>query len=304
MTDSASTSHLERHRTAFPLTNTTIDPETHHWTPQVQRAFLEALAVEGSVRGACRIAGKSWRTAYGLRMQGRGAAFALGWDGAVLIARARLADELMERAFEGQEESMTRSGDTITRHRHDNRLAMSLLSRLDRMAEAPCAPDNDTGRARIVAEDFQAFLDLIESGGDRDAALAFITARTPALPASEPAKIEATGQCDLLSQALLKEQGYSSIAERAKAMGFWFDHRAKEWKTSFPRPEGFDGDEEGSLEDEDYERDLDEAEEDQLERARAKLNADIEAAGRALRDEFFYREAYSDEEWERLGTGG
>ena len=76
---------------SFPLTTTKIDPDTHYWTPQVQRAFLEALAVEGSVRRACQTAGKSWRTAYALRMQGRGAAFALGWDGAVLIARARLA---------------------------------------------------------------------------------------------------------------------------------------------------------------------------------------------------------------------
>ena len=121
---------------SFPLTTTTIiDPDTHYWTPQVQRAFLEALAVEGSVRRACQTAGKSWRTAYALRMQGRGAAFALGWDGAVLIARARLADELMERAIEGQEESMTRSGDTITRHKHDNRLAMSLNSRTWRVLE-------------------------------------------------------------------------------------------------------------------------------------------------------------------------
>jgi hypothetical protein len=287
---------------SFPLTTTIIDPDTHHWTPQVQRAFLEALAVEGSVRGACRSAGKSWRTAYALRMQGRGAAFALGWDGAVLIARARLADELMERALEGQEESMTRSGDTITRHRHDNRLAMSLLTRLDKMAEAPMAPGNDTGRARIVAEDFEAFLELIESGGDRDAALAFIHARTPALPAPETAETGAPEQCDLLSQALLKKAGYTSVTERAKAMGFWFDHRAQEWRTDFPRPEGFEGDEKGSHEEEDYERELDEAEEDQLERARAKLNADIEAAGRALRDEFFFREAFSDEDWKRLGN--
>jgi hypothetical protein len=289
---------------SFPLTTTIIEPDTHHWTPQIQRAFLEALAVEGSVRGACRIAGKSWRTAYALRMQGRGAAFALGWDAAVLIARARLADDLMERALEGQEESMTRSGDTITRHKHDNRLAMSLLSRLDRMAEAPAAPGNDAGRARIVAEDFEAFLDLIENDGDRNAVLAFLTARTPALPAPETAETGDPEQCDLLSQALLKEKGYASVTERAKAMGFWFDHRAQEWRTSFPRPEGFDGEEEGSLEDEDYERDLDEAEEAQLERARAKLNADIEAAGRALRDEVFYREAFSDEDWERLGGAG
>jgi hypothetical protein len=267
---------------SFPLTTTIIDPDTPHWTPQVQRAFLEALAVEGSVRGACRVAGKSWRTAYALRMQGRGAAFALGWDGAVLIARARLADELMERAFEGQEESMTRSGDTITRHKVDNRLAMSL--------------GNDTGRARIVADDFEAFLDLIERDGDRDAALAFITARTPALPAPETAETGAREQCDLLVENMIKECGGLTVAERAAKMGYWLDEKSNEWRTNFPYPEDFEDKVDQVFGGPEFERDLYPEEMLMLHRAQDRLNAAVEQAGHERRAQFLYPQGLSDAE--------
>jgi hypothetical protein len=294
----------DSHENAFPLTTTTVDPATHHWTPQVQRAFLEALAVEGSVRRACVTAGKSWRTAYALRMQARGTAFRLGWDGAVLIARARLADDLMERAFEGQEESIMRNGDTIIRRKIDNRLAMSLLSRLDKMAETPCARGSDISFAQIIAQDFEAFLDLIEGDGDGPAAVAFIAARTPAPP---PAKVEKAreirgpGQCDLLTKTLLEQQGFDSIAERTERMGYWYNDHAEQWRTNFPAREGFDGDEDGTFGEPGFDRSIDEEEEALIERARAKLNADIEAAGRTMRDEFLYPEAFTPEQWEALG---
>ena len=50
--------------------------------------------------------------------------------------------------------------DEIRRHRHDNRLAMSMLARLDRMADAP-AEGSDAALARIVAQDFTAYCDMI-----------------------------------------------------------------------------------------------------------------------------------------------
>jgi hypothetical protein len=275
---------------AFPLTTTTIDPDAHHWTPQVQRAFLEALAVEGSIRGACRIAGKSWRTAYALRMQRRGEAFALGWDGAVLIARARLSDELMERALEGQEESVMRDGDTIVRRRIDNRLAMSLLSRLDRMAEADPASRSSAGLARIVAQDFEAFLDLIESGGTGEDSAAFIAVRQALLPAPPAAEKGAETeekappeQCDLLTQTLLKQLDCATVTERAQKMHYWFDERNREWRTDFPFPEGFDGEEDGEFGEEEYSRTLDEEEAEVFERASQRINAEIADAGYALR---------------------
>src|SRR3546814_1439257 len=65
-------------------------------------------------------------SAYALRIRRDGAAFRLGWDAAILIARARLADDLLARALTGHEEVIRKDMDAgeITRHRHDNRLAM------------------------------------------------------------------------------------------------------------------------------------------------------------------------------------
>lgn len=132
------------------------------WSPQRQRLFVETLAATGVIRAACDAVQISERAAYALRIRRDGAAFRLGWDAAILIARARLADTLLARALEGQEEVITRDPDGVEmrRHRHDNRLAMSMLSRLDRMADAP-AEGSDAALARVVAQDFTAYCDMI-----------------------------------------------------------------------------------------------------------------------------------------------
>src|SRR3546814_7739239 len=48
----------------------------------------------------------------------------------------------------------------IPRHRHDTRLAMWMLSRLDRMADSP-PQGSDAALARVVAQDFAAYLDML-----------------------------------------------------------------------------------------------------------------------------------------------
>lgn len=132
------------------------------WTPALQRRFVETLAATGIIQLACEAVRISGRSAYNLRIHRDGAAFRLGWDAAVLIARGRLVDELMTRSIAGQTETIRRdeeSGES-TRHRHDNRLAMSMLARLDRMADSP-ADGTDAALARVVAQDFAAYLDLL-----------------------------------------------------------------------------------------------------------------------------------------------
>jgi hypothetical protein len=132
------------------------------WSPARQRIFIETLAATGIVRLACEACGITPRSAYVLRNRRDGAAFRLGWDAAILIARARLADDLMARAILGHDEVVRRDPDHLEmrRHRHDNRLAMSMLSRLDRMADNP--PDgSDAALARVVAQDFAAYCDLL-----------------------------------------------------------------------------------------------------------------------------------------------
>jgi len=149
------------------------------WTPDRRRTFLEALSEGHTVEAACGVVGLSVASAYALRQRRGGEAFAVGWRSACLIARDRLSDELYSRALQGVTESVTRAdGETVTRHRYDNRLAMAMLTRLDKLAEHPrpdhLTPQDTTDpfvRARAVAADFTHFLALVEAGcGARDVA--------------------------------------------------------------------------------------------------------------------------------------
>jgi hypothetical protein len=132
------------------------------WTPDRQRAFLEAIAEGHTVGSACRLVGMAPSSAYALRRRAAGAAFALGWRAATLLAREKVADTLLARAIDGQVETLTRpDGATWSRHRYDNRLASTMLARLDRFA------DKESGEAthqaaRLVAAEFDGFLDLID----------------------------------------------------------------------------------------------------------------------------------------------
>lgn len=149
----------------------TPDPQRRvdGWSPARQRRFLEILAATGVIMLACEGVRITARSAYTLRIRHDGAAFRLGWDAAILIARARLADDLLSRAIMGSEETIRKDPDNyeVRRHRHDNRLAMSMLARLDRMADSP-PEGSDAALARVVAQDFSAYLDLICPAEDAD----------------------------------------------------------------------------------------------------------------------------------------
>jgi hypothetical protein len=100
------------------------------WTPDKQRLFLDRLAECGIVTEACFAAGMSARSAYNLR--DRDTLFAAGWEAACVMARRRLADEAFSRAMNGVVERIYRDGVIVAeRHRHDNRLTMAVLARLD-----------------------------------------------------------------------------------------------------------------------------------------------------------------------------
>lgn len=131
------------------------------WSAANQRLFLEAIAEGFGVENATYRVGLSAASAYAFRRTAKGAAFALGWRAANLVAREAIAETLLVRALEGQVETCTRAdGGTVTRHRFDNRLASAMLARLDRQVEV--ASDADTQAARLVAQEFDAFLTLVE----------------------------------------------------------------------------------------------------------------------------------------------
>ena len=155
------------------------------WTPDRQRAFLERIAEGATVDEASASVGLSPAAAYSLRRRASGAAFALGWDAAKLVARPIVAETLFLRAIAGQTERVTRpDGEVIERHRYDNRLAMSLLNRLDRHADAS---ETANAATRMVAAEFDAFLDIIALDAGPARAGLFLGERLEADTAGEAA---------------------------------------------------------------------------------------------------------------------
>lgn len=308
------------------------------WSPARQRRFLETLASTGVVRLACEAVRITPRAAYTLRIRRDGAAFRLGWDAAILIARARLADDLLARAITGCTDTIRHDEDRLetTRHRHDNRLAMAMLSRLDRMADSP-PEGSDAALARVVAQDFVAFLDLIcpeEAARDEadrldlprpgaepsarmmedahmldgatpdlpdplveDSAAAlspaasvalFIAARLP-LQGAQKAPFDDTQQrCELRPEPLVDLATLPPDQAATRLRGVWYDEDRDAWRTDYPAPPGFTGDQADDVYEIDmYERDLTEEEMDALAQRQADERRPYEAAAARVRDAYF-----------------
>lgn len=309
------------------------------WTPERQRAFLEAIADGATVESACRLVGLSAASAYNLRRRANGAAFALGWRGANLLARDRLADRLLRRAVEGHVVTTTRaSGEVVEQHRFDHALASRLLARLDRQTEES-APAH--AAAQAVAGEFDQFLDLVEQGDGPARAGLFLVARTPADAPTDLEPVRALARADLYTRAQVGTPGEVDTADldpahradwtagqwaRAEAAGLvrlapppaetrpakpasgpqlpqlpelgfddpaeepvWWDDVAEEWRTRFPPPEGFDGEEEGDWGDDDYARALTDAEQTVVDAVLIAREANCRAEEERWRDRWFAR---------------
>lgn len=301
-------------------------PGSYHWTPKLQREFLEAFATNGSVKISAAQVGMSPSAVYQLKQRPEGAAFRLGCAAATLIARGRLVDELLDRAIWGHEEMTTimREEDRsfARRHRTDARLGLAMLARLDRMVETR-AREGEEMLAQIVAGDWPGFLSLFDAAeaarnaaeapavdmpeGDTDAAPATdaLTGMSAALAlwlagrdnranplaslwrgtaiANEVARISADS--DAGPQGA--EQAEPTPEEEAAAMTVWYDEERDEWRTNFPPPDGFVGEEEGEFGDEAYERTLDIDEEAAWQAARSAAFAPLRRAGEIARRAWF-----------------
>ena len=147
-----------------------------------QAVFLESIAAGLTVEQAAAEAQISVSAVYNFANRAAGRAFAIGWDAAIRRARRRQADELMERGLKGQTEILRDKDGLLvgTRHRHDNRLALGMLTRADRKAEAY---REDERLVTAVAEEFEELLDVIEAEGD---AMFFIESRRPVEAAPYP----------------------------------------------------------------------------------------------------------------------
>lgn len=311
MTDNASTNDFTAALIDENASDTPTPPPSpiraDGWLPIRQRVFLESLAETGIVTQACDDCQMSPRAAYTLRLRDEGIGFRLGWEAAILIARGRLVDELMARAINGWDEVITRNrndADTRTRHRTDNRLAMSLLGRLDKRAEVPLTEGTDAALARIIAQDFEAFLDLIGSGAGGASVALFLALRTPKTVEANPHQNNAIGQCELCGHdpenEALKITRAATPESYAEAEAAHFCAYCEEgedpkdianWRCEFPPPPGFDGEEWGTWEDDDdgncYTRELTKPEHAAVLASR-KANAEpLLKAAKAARDKYF-----------------
>ena len=98
------------------------------WKPAVQRAFIEALADTGSVAAACRMVGRSERSAYGLRRHPEAGEFAAAWAAAQAHGVLRLQDAVIDRALNGVDVPVVAYGDVVATYKqYDNRLAAFIL---------------------------------------------------------------------------------------------------------------------------------------------------------------------------------
>jgi hypothetical protein len=137
------------------VTNLPVPVHHNHFSRERQVRFLEALAVWGNVRAACRAASIAPQTAYRQRRACR--EFSLGWQAALLAARPQVEDVLADRALNGTEEVVWYHGEEAgRRRRYDGRLLLAHLGRLDRIEES--------AEAAAVVADFDAALERLGRG--------------------------------------------------------------------------------------------------------------------------------------------
>ncbi len=212
------------------------------WTPDRMRAFLERFAECGVVSEACLAAGMSARAAYNLR--DRDPLFAAGWDAACVKVRPRLADEAFSRSMTGVVERIYKDGIVVAeRHRHDNRLTMAVLARLDARLDQARAHVKAGGAAPHLdlAANWEAFLAAL--GEDRREDVA-------ALLAPESEDPESAKQRELHELHNSEEQEVAS--QQKEEHSAW--QEAGRWWTDFPPPPGFAGKQVYRYGDHDYRR--------------------------------------------------
>mgnify|MGYP001570155438 CR=1 FL=1 len=286
-------------------------PASYHWTPRLQREFLEHVADTGSVRIAAMRVGMSPSAAYQLKQRPQGAAFGLGWAAAVLIARGRIADELLDRAIYGHEEITTvyREEDRslYKRRRIDSRLGLAMLARLDKMVETRARAGEEM-LAQIIAGDWSGFLTLFDAAeaartaepegtaedapqGGMGATLALWLAgrdnRANPIAALWRGTEIANEVAQFSADPVEEHDPLRNPEEAAEAMTVWHDAATGELRTNFPPPDDFLGVEEGQFGEEDYERTLEPEEEMAFEAALAATYAPLRKAGEAARRAFF-----------------
>jgi hypothetical protein len=99
------------------------------WTPEAQRAFIDALSACGCVARAARAVGMTPRSAYRLLESEGAESFAHAWDQAIARGVEALRWNALDRALNGAWVPVVRRGRIVSfEHRRSDRLAIALLS--------------------------------------------------------------------------------------------------------------------------------------------------------------------------------
>lgn len=98
------------------------------WSPEIQLAFIEALADTGSVKAACRRVNRSEVGAYLLRRHPQAKEFRKAWQAALDLGVQKIEDVAMDRALNGVEVPVYSYGKLVgTRIVYNDRLLMFIL---------------------------------------------------------------------------------------------------------------------------------------------------------------------------------
>ena len=188
-----------------------------------------------------RIYGLTRQSAYSLRT--RDPVFAASWDAAWDLARAPLADALYERALDGTTETITRDGEVVaTRHRHDSRLSIAVLTRLDKRCDRA---EERGSRHLALMRNWDDWLRLVGKGEERTA-MALLEAAAPEtaqhcqfrqLPlGGNPTNEDREGN----NREWATDEDEETEAEDLSARCWAQDEIGeKVWMTDFPPPPGF-----------------------------------------------------------------
>lgn len=105
------------------------------WTGERQYAFVQALAVYGTVKHAAASVGKSRKSAYDLRKRPGAEGFARAWDAALEEGQRRALDIGMTIGVEGAEVPVFYQGRQVgTKRRYNHTLLRASINALDSMA--------------------------------------------------------------------------------------------------------------------------------------------------------------------------
>ena len=152
--DTAPTQHPQSARGTLPafIPVPRAKERSNGWKPQVQRAFIEALADTGSVASACRQVGRAEVGAYLLRRHPEAASFRAAWQAALDLGMQRIEDVAMDRALNGVEVPVYSYGKLVgSRRVHNDRLLMFMLRNRapDRFTEGRAKGLNAVGQMEL-----------------------------------------------------------------------------------------------------------------------------------------------------------